>query len=151
MIVVGKDDAPRLAIAAKVGATDVIDLAEGPLKQQLSERLGIVEVNRVIEASGAGQSISDGLQVLCRGGILVSAGIHARPAQIDMTTLVRSKQQIRGAHGSTQRSWEAVSTLVEDWGEQLQPMVTHRIGLADALEGFELARSRQASKVVVAP
>jgi 2-desacetyl-2-hydroxyethyl bacteriochlorophyllide A dehydrogenase len=151
VIVVGKNDAPRLGVADRVGATDVLDLAQGLLQPLLSATLGIDEVDVVVEATGAAESVSDGLRVLRRGGVLASAGIHARPVEVDMTALVRKKQQIRGAHGSTRRSWESVVALLAESTGQLRPMITHRIGLDDAIEGFELSRKREASKVVLCP
>ena len=36
-------------------------------------------------------------------------------------------------------------------GARLAPMVTHRLPLERAIEGFELARSKAASKVMLLP
>jgi len=35
--------------------------------------------------------------------------------------------------------------------ERFRPMITHRLPLARGLEGFELARQRAASKVILRP
>jgi threonine 3-dehydrogenase len=36
-------------------------------------------------------------------------------------------------------------------GDKLRPMITHRLPLARAIEGFELARLKTASKVMLLP
>ena len=47
--------------------------------------------------------------------------------------------------------WDGVMKLLAEEGVRIAPMITHRVPLARALEGFELARRRIASKVMVFP
>jgi threonine dehydrogenase-like Zn-dependent dehydrogenase len=83
--------------------------------------------------------------------VLVTTGIHAAPAEINVTDLVRNKHQIRGSHGSRPQTWGAVLKVLAESGEAFRPMITHRIPLAEAIEGFELARRKVASKVMILP
>ncbi len=152
VIVVGMNDSPRLQTARAIGATHTIDLAEN--NDLLS---AVLEINDnqladvVIEATGHPSSLSAGLDVLCRGGILVSAGIHSVPVTFDLTRLVRNSQQIRGAHGSRRRSWEIIAQRIAYEPESIRPMVSLVLGLTDAQLGFQKCLSRDVSKVILQP
>jgi threonine dehydrogenase-like Zn-dependent dehydrogenase len=152
VIVVGMHDAPRLRTARAMGATHTIDLAEN--SDLLSAVLAINDnllADVVIEATGHPSSLSAGLEILCRGGILVSAGIHSVPVSFDLTHLVRNSQQIRGAHGSRRRSWEMIAQRMALEPETIRPMISLELGLADAQFGFEQCLSRDVSKVILRP
>ena len=152
VIVVGMNDAPRLQTARAIGATHTIDLAEN--SDLASAVLAINDkqlANVVIEATGHASSLSSGLEVLCRGGILVTAGIHSAPVTFDLTRLVRNSQQIRGAHGSRRASWEIIAQRIAHEPENIRPMISLELGLADAQVGFEKCLSREVSKVILRP
>jgi len=97
--VVGKNDPLRLGIAAKLGVDQTIELAEYPSKS-LSDIIGSRHIDVVFEATGAAESISQGLDLLRDYGMMVAIGIHHEPAPIDTTPFVRRKLQLRGAHSS---------------------------------------------------
>ncbi len=146
--VVGKNDPLRLGIAEKLGADRVIDLGPGStLADHISER----SVDRVFEATGFGESITQGLGLLRDFGIMVAIGIHHEPAPINITPFVRRKLQLRGAHGSGRKNWDRVLGMLPDCADDLEHIVTHQIPLAEAIEGFEMSRRREACKVVVRP
>lgn len=147
--VVGKSDPLRLGIAAQLGADRVIDLADGgpSLADHIEER----SVDRVFEATGFGDSITQGLGLLKDYGIMTAIGIHAAPASFDVTPFVRRKLQLRGAHGGGRDCWDRVMALLPDNQNALGAIVTHQIPLADAIEGFEMSRRREACKVVIRP
>lgn len=152
VIAVGIDDAPRLETARQVGATHTIDLRDAPdLKQTVHDITGERGVDVVIEATGSPASVPAGLEVLRKGGVMVVAGIHARPAQIDLTALVRNRHQIRGAHSSVRASWDVVAARLAVDPESVRPMVSLSLPLSDAIHGFEQCLSKQASKVVLHP
>lgn len=150
VIVVGHKDAVRFETLRALGFQQLIDIAEQDLPEAVQALAG-GKADKVFEATGAPSSIRDGLSVLRDGGILVTAGIHARPAEFDITDFVRQKQQIRASHSSARRHWDVVRTLMAADPELFRPMITHRVGLAQTLEGFELAHRRVASKVMVFP
>ncbi|MBL0922217.1 MAG: zinc-binding dehydrogenase, partial [Phycisphaerales bacterium] len=108
-------------------------------------------VDVVLEATGHPPSITDALPVLKREGVLVVAGIHAAPLSLPLTVFVRNRHQLRASHGSEPRTWERVIALLAREPEAYRPMITHRLPLDRGLEGFELARQRAASKVILIP
>lgn len=150
VIVVGLDDATRLACAATLGFKDVVDLKSESLGTAVERLIG-GRADRVFEATGAAASITDGLAVLKRGGVLVTTGIHAHPVTINLTDLVRNKNQIRGSHGSVRSTWNAVLRIMATEGEAFRPLITHRLALSETVQGFELARSKAAMKIMLLP
>jgi threonine dehydrogenase-like Zn-dependent dehydrogenase len=64
---------------------------------------------------------------------------------------VRNRHQLRASHGSTRANWQTVVSLLAEDPESLRPMITHRLPLSRALDGFALARQKSASKVMLFP
>lgn len=149
--IVGLNDGARLACAKSLGFERTIDLADESSLGGAVARLFGGKVDRVFEATGASSSITDGLGILRRGGVLVATGIHARPVEINLTDLVRNKHQIRGSHGALRSTWVTVLRILAESGEEFRPMISHRLGLGETVEGFELARSKAAVKVMLVP
>lgn len=152
VIVVGKGDRTRLQTALQVGATHTIDLDEtADLRAAIMSLTGNRLVDVVLEATGHPSSIGDGLRLLRKEGVLVCAGIHAQAAEFDVTSLVRNRQQIRGAHASRRASWHAVAHRIANEPDSVRAMISREMPLADGLMGFELCRNREVSKVILRP
>ncbi len=150
VILVGRDDAKRLAVAERLGIPHCVDSRDRQLTDVVRDIVG-GKVDVVFEATGVPETIAQALVVLRPGGMLVATGIHARPVEFDLTAFVRAKQQLRAAYDSTRATWHRVLSVLEESSEELRPMITHRLPLKDALEGFELARRRDALKVILTP
>lgn len=151
VIIAGRGDEPRYAVLRDLGFTDIVDVGDGPLADQVLAITGGKPVDVVLEATGHPPSITDALPVLKREGVLVVAGIHATPLSLPLTVFVRNRHQLRASHGSEHRTWERVIALLARDPEAYRPMITHRLPLARGLEGFELSRQRAASKVILIP
>ena len=91
------------------------------------------------------------MAVLRRGGTIVAVGIHAQPLTLPLTDFVRMRHQLRASHGTSRPTWDRVLALLGRDPEAFRPMITHRLPLERGLEGFELARQRSASKVILNP
>lgn len=152
IIAVGMNDTSRLQTALKLGATHTIDLAQDiSLQHAVREICGEQLPDVVIEATGRPESVRDGLSSLKKGGIFVSAGIHAEPVTFDLTSFVRNRHQLRAAHGSNRRSWKAIAMRIADDPDAVRPMVSLVLPLDKAQEGFERSLARDVSKVVLSP
>jgi threonine dehydrogenase-like Zn-dependent dehydrogenase len=144
--VVGKADGPRFDVIRALGFADIVDVAEAPLVEQIEGKADVV-----IEATGYPPSVTDGLAVLRKNGVLVVAGIHPGPLTLPLTDFVRNRHQLRATHGADRPTWDKVLTLLGRDPEAFRPMITHRLPLERGIEGFELARQRAASKVMLRP
>jgi len=147
VFIAGKADGPRFDVLRSLGFHDILDVAEAPL----SELLNGLKVDVVIEATGYPPSVTDGLGVLRKGGVLVVAGIHPGPLTLPLTDFVRNRHQLRATHGCERPTWDKVLTILGREPDSFRPMITHRLPLEDGLRGFELARQRAASKVMLRP
>lgn len=145
--IVGKGDPDRLACLRALGFQQLVDLNDKPLADLAVP--GKFDV--VFEATGVPATVNHGLSVLRRWGILVICGIHASHAPVDLNRLNREQLQIRGSNRASRATWARVVELLAKDGERLRPMITHRLPLDRALEGFELARQKIASKVMLLP
>ena len=151
VLVAGRADAPRFDVLRQLGFDDLLDVAEAPLKDLVLQANDGRMVDVVIEATGYPPSITDGLSVLRTGGVLVVAGIHPGPVSLPLTDFVRSRHQLRATHSCARGTWDRVLSLMAREPERFRPMITHRLPLDRGLEGFELARQRAASKVMLRP
>ncbi|MEH3064417.1 MAG: alcohol dehydrogenase catalytic domain-containing protein [Methylobacterium radiotolerans] len=150
VLLAGLDDAARLDLARRIGIRHTVDLAGIGLDDAV-RRTFDGEADRVVEATGSARSVSDGLAVLRSGGVMVVAGIHSGSLALDLTGFVRSKKQLRAAHDTTARAFDAALALLAAHAGTLAALITHRRPLAEAGAAFELARSRQAMKVLLLP
>lgn len=150
VLLAGLKDEARLALAQDIGIAHCVDLAHETLADAVQRVFG-QPADRLIEASGAVRSVNDGLAVLRSGGVLVVAGIHSENLSIELTRFVRDKKQLRAAHDTTTRAFDEAIRLLADNAAALSRLITHRVPLKQAAEAFELARSRQAVKVVLLP
>jgi len=151
VVVAGHGDAARFEVLRKMGFNELIDFAATGMEQGLAPYLQSGKFDVVIEATGAAAVIEPALRALKTHGILVITGIHAAPVAIDLTALVRQHQQIRGSYRAPERAWPEVVEFMRSHQETLRHMITHRVPLSHAYEGFALARSKVATKVMVQP
>jgi L-iditol 2-dehydrogenase len=150
VLLAGLDDAARLDVARRIGIRETADLTSGSLEATIRHALG-GEADRVIEATGSARSVVEGLAALRSGGVLVVAGIHSGSLDLDLTSFVRSKKQLRAAHDTTARAFDESIRLLAAHAGTLGALITHRRPLAEAQAAFDLARSRQAMKVLLLP
>jgi len=151
VVIVGKNDAARLACLRGMGFDATVDTGDRPLADALFAHLPHGKFDVVIEATGAPAIVQPALDVLRTGGVLVICGIHPQPATVDLTRLVRQHQQIRGSYRAPVAAWPRVLAYLREHAALARHMITHRLPLEHAVEGLELARRRVASKVVVLP
>jgi 2-desacetyl-2-hydroxyethyl bacteriochlorophyllide A dehydrogenase len=151
VVIVGKGDAPRLECLRRMGFPATVDVGERALEEALAPYLAHGRFDVVIEATGVPAIVQQGLNLLRKRGVFVVCGIHPRPASVDLTRLVREQQQIRGSYRAPLATWTRVLDFLTANAALAREMITHRLPLERALEGFELARSKAASKVMIVP
>jgi 2-desacetyl-2-hydroxyethyl bacteriochlorophyllide A dehydrogenase len=135
----GRDDGPRLALARALGIDDAVEGGiDGPF-------------DVVFDASGSGEAVALGLGLLRQGGRLVLAGLYGPEFRIDADLVVRRQVDVLGSHRAPVSAWLVVLAMIAQWPDRFARMVTHRVRLADAGEGFALAERREATKVMLLP
>ena len=140
-------DQHRLEIAKQLGADVIVDVGLGDPVDQIKAAAG--QMDFVFEATGIPQTISQGLDVLKNGGKVMVVGIHASKASFDPIDLVRNRKSLVGVYGYDRNTWLRALSLMSSGKINLAPIITHRLPLSRGKEGFELAVSRTAAKVVL--
>jgi len=151
VLMAGRADGPRFDVMRALGFDELIDVADAPLRDQVLDRMGGRPVDVVLEATGHPASIAAGMTVLKKAGVIVAVGIHPESVTFNLTDFVRNRHQLRASHGTGTGTFNRVLNLLGRDPEAYRPMITHRMELARGLEGFELARQRAASKVMLRP
>jgi threonine 3-dehydrogenase len=150
VVVVGMNDQARFATLGALGFDRVVDMAHVDAKTTLAELAGD-GFDIAIEAAGVPAVVDQALAVLAPWGILALAGMPEKPATFDVLRLVRNRLQIRGVSRTPKSAWMAVLDAMAKCPTAFAPMITHRLPLKDALYGFELCHTREASKVLLYP
>jgi len=151
-------DQARLALAEKFGASVVVNVdQEDPVAKAMEltgGRTGLITMggmDLVFEAAGVPACIGQALAMTKRGGRVVVAGIHPGPAQIDPVDLVMNNKTLKGILGYELPHWHRALALMASGRVDAEALVTHRLPLEQAVQGFELAASKEAIKVVFTP
>jgi L-iditol 2-dehydrogenase len=128
----------RLEMAARMGA----DWSGNPDRQDVEAAVAQSEpagLDLVFECSGNPACINQGLRMLGPGGTLVIVGIPSSPAvEFDvhrMRTWELSVKNVRRQVGCIEPAIRLLSSGQID----ARPLITHRFGLAEIREAFELA------------
>jgi len=151
VVVSGHDDAARLDVLRRMGFDALVDVARQPLADAVAPHLQGGRFDIVFEATGVPETIAEATALLRRNGIVVVTGIHARPLQLDLTSLVRQQHQLRGSFRPPEADWPLALEMMRELGDVMAPMVSHVLPLSRALDGFALAHGKQASKVLLRP
>ncbi len=139
----------RLALAAKMGATRTVNVTRDSLDQVMRE-LGMQEGFDVgLEMSGNGAALLEMLRTMHHGGSIAILGIPPAETAIDWTQVIFKGLTLKGIYGREMfETWYKMSSLIQS-GLDVTPVITHRLGIRDYLEGFEIMASGRSGKVIL--
>jgi len=143
----------RRGLAKQMGADVVIDpAAEDPVEavQAATDRHG-AEV--VLEMSGVPTVIEQGTRMLAGAGRIALLGLPTGPVSLDLTEEVIFKEaRIFGVTGREIFStWEQTSVLLATGMVDPTPVITHRFGLDEFEEAFDVLASGKSGKIILTP
>lgn len=139
-------DERRLAVAASLGA-DVFLGDRATIAAHAQQVTGGIGFGLSIEAGGTPSAIQTALDIVGGNGTLVSLGI-IRTTEIDVLQVMRKNLTWIGVVASVRRHFAEAIALLHTGKVKPQALITHRLLLADALEGFHALRRRDAVKVM---
>ena len=107
-------------------------------------------VGTVIECSGSAVAIEDGFRALRKGGKYFFLGNPKEPVSLDiMPDIIHKEARIRGLHGREMyKTWSKAESILLSGGLDAGPIVTHKFGLSEYEEAFEVALSGKGCKVM---
>ena len=85
------------------------------------------------------------------GGKVILIGIHSGVASFDPTHVVRASKSIIGSYTYTVETWQRAIELFANGSVDPEAIISHRVSLESADEGFNLALRKEAVKVLFIP
>ena len=151
VVVVDRDPA-RLAAIEALGATTVDASATNP-EMTLARMTGGRGADVVIDAVGATDAYETALEIVRRGGRIVVVGVYSsQRVELQLgVAWVRGITLRFAGETPVQALWGATMDLVAAGIIDPTPLISHRLPIAEAPEGYDLFGRRVATKVVLDP
>jgi 2-desacetyl-2-hydroxyethyl bacteriochlorophyllide A dehydrogenase len=142
----------RLALAARIGATATVNVAEAASPAEAVREAAGALPSVVIEATGNPAAVQTAIATVAPGGRIVLLGIFAgqKGRDIDLDRIVTGDISLRGALGSP-GVWPDVIALIEAGRIDPGLIVSEVLPLAGFGEGIGKVKARAGVKIVVRP
>jgi len=139
-------DERRLDIARAVGAETFVG-DRSAIAAHASARTDGIGFGISIEAGGTAAAIQTALDIVASNGSLVSLGI-VPATELDVLQVMRKNLTWIGVVASVRRHYADAIELLRTNKIQSERLITHRLPLDQALDGFRALRDRDAVKVM---
>ena len=144
----------RLEAARRFGADTAVhtrDYTAASLRQAADGRLA----DLVVLCSGATSAINQALQSVERGGTVLFFAATDPGASVPISVndlFWRNEITLISSYGGSPADYAAALELIQAGKVHVREMITHRLGLAETGEGFQLvARAQNSLKVIIEP
>jgi len=143
----------RRELAARMGATQVMDPRGTDVVSRIGEFTGGVGVDVVLEMSGNAGAIRDGFRMARNGGRVSLLGLPPQPLELDLSNdIVLRGLTVQGIAGRRMyATWFQTSNLVNSGLVDPAAAITHRFPLEDFREAFAQVKGGACGKVVLIP
>ena len=143
----------RLKMAKKFGADEVID-ARDDLVKQLKESNNGKGVEKVLICTGAPKAALSAFNCVDRGGTILFFAVPDPSIKIPipLTQFWRNETTIKTSYGAAPKDLEEALQILSKKEINVVDMITHRIDILEAKEGFRLvAEAGKSLKVIIEP
>lgn len=142
----------RLELAASVGA-EPIDVRERHPETALADHTDGRGADVVIEAVGSAAAFGSAVDIARRGGRVVVVGVYAgESVEVQLGVYWARALTVRFAGVCPVHAWwERAMEEVRSGRIDPLPLISHRLPLEDAAEGYQIFDRREATKVVLLP
>jgi threonine 3-dehydrogenase len=139
----------RLKIAGLMGATAAINVTRTSIAATIKQ-LDMKEGFDVgLEMSGNITAFNDLLHAMNYGGQGALLGIPAGEVSLDLTQIILKGLKIKGIYGREMfETWYKMTSMLQS-NLDISPVITHRFGVEDFQQAFEVMRSGQSGKVIM--
>ena len=143
----------RLKLAEKFGAHHTLNAREN-LPQKLREMNGGKPANKVIICTGATEAALTAFECVDKGGTIMFFAVPEPTVKIpvSMNQFWRNEITIKTSYGAAPNDLEASLRILSEKKINVTDMITHRLSLQQAAEGFRLvADAGESLKVIIEP
>lgn len=147
------DPVPALReLALRLGATHALDAwPHDGLPPLIDELSGGTGCDVYIEASGHVSAISQGLQLIKKGGRFVEFSVFGGPASIDWSIIGDAKELDLYGVSLSPHCFPRVIDGISDGSLKTKGVVTHQLPLREYEEAFALSKRREGIKIALIP
>ncbi len=139
----------RLALARRMGASRAINVTRESLDEAMQE-LGMEEGFDVgCEMSGNPAALRELIRTMNHGGSVALLGIPPGATAVDWNQVIFKGLVIKGIYGREMfETWYKMASMLQS-GLDLEPVITHRLPIAEFQRGFDIMGSGQSGKVIL--
>jgi threonine 3-dehydrogenase len=148
-IVVSEPNAFRRELAARMGATVVVNPLERDLKDVQADLHMVEGWDVAMEMSGNAAALRSAIATMAHGGGIAILGIPTAEIPIDVSHVVFNQLTLRGIYGREMyETWYKMAVMLQS-GLDIRPAITHRFSYRDHEAAFAAARSGDSGKVIM--
>jgi len=141
-------DVERLKVARGLGIDYVINSQDIDIVTKIKEMTGGKGADYVIDCSGSGAAINDGIYMLKRRGTMVQVGLTRPMLEIPYASLANNEQIIRGTFGHRWDNWEQSLKLLEQKKVKTKPLITDVFSIDEWEKAFDKAERQEGIKIL---
>jgi threonine 3-dehydrogenase len=141
----------KLELAKRLGADETFDARTPGLVDEIKRRTNGDGVEVLLEMSGSGSAIDQGLQMVRNGGTAALLGIPGDSVNLNLAERIIFKGlTVLGINGRKMfETWYQTQALVKSGRIDLRPIITHVLPMREFDRAFELMRNGEAAKIVL--
>lgn len=148
MVGLEEDVKVRFGAAQQLGATHCVNGSKEDVVHRCLEICGRDNLGLVIECSGANIALKQAIDMLRPNGEVIRVGMGFQPLDFSINDITSWNKSITGHMAYDSTSWRNALRLLAAGKIQVNPMITHRLGLSHWEEGFAAMASKEAIKVI---
>jgi (R,R)-butanediol dehydrogenase/meso-butanediol dehydrogenase/diacetyl reductase len=138
--------------AKQLGATAVLDPAQGDVAERLRHLLGPLGPDVVFECAGAAGTLAQAGALVRRGGTVALVGLAARPAEIHPGAWLAQELRLVASLGYEREEFALVQALLSEGRISSEALVSSRAPLRELPDVFERLHSHPDEiKVLIDP
>jgi len=140
----------RLDLAVELGADEVINPRTTDLALVLEEAFGPQRADVIIECVGVASTVRDAIRVARKGTRIVLAGVFEQEMPVNLGLVQDRELELVGILMYVNDDFPTALELIRDGKVKVEPLITHRFSLNQAVQAFATADSRKgALKVLI--
>jgi len=143
-------DKLRFEIAEKLGL-ETLNIETESLEERVMKDTGDKGADIAFVAVGAPPAIKQATQIIKKRGLVTVIGIFGKEVSLDMTWVVRREIKIHGAYDAKPVNFPQSIDLINRGLVDVDSILTHKLSLDQAEEGFKVALDKTGGKVVFNP
>jgi len=144
-----EEDTHRLSFAEKWGGIP-INISRESLRDRVIQMTAGQGVDLALEMSGGKGALDAAVQITKPGGQIAIVGLGT-PGMFDFNQMVHKEITLYACWRRQPSTWYRAINLVKEGRLQVGEVVTHKLPLIQAEEGFKALLDRQAIKVLLLP